>query len=284
MIFDLGHPGVLRLTGDDTPRFCNSMLTNNFRKLQPGQGSHSGMTDNKGRILALMDAWRLAEDQALILIDGADVEAIAERLDMYIIMDPIELEDLTASHGVRHVLGEERMATLGLPTPEGIVAHGEGWVARSDRCGEVGFDLVGVPVTADTGADVLDGLRIQAGLPRWPQDFGERSFAHEMRLRDRICAFDKGCYIGQEVINRMDTMGKVNKRLTGLVLEGPGAVGGKVFVEDAEVGVVTSEGSAQGRTLGLAVLRKAAWDPGTPLRIEATGGTMTARSSDLPFE
>ena len=284
MIFELGNPGVLRLTGSDTQRFCNSMLTNNFRKLQPGEGGHSGLADNKGRLLGLLDAWRIAEDQALLVIDGAEVSEVAERLDMYIIMDPIELEDLSASHGVVHVLGEEPLLAAGLPAPAGIVAHGEGWIARTDRCGRPGFDLVGVPLEADTEAAVLEGLRIQAGLPRWPVDFGERSFAHEMRLRDRICAFDKGCYLGQEVINRMDTMGRVNKRLTGLVVEGSGSVGGTVHVGDQAVGTVTSEARVGDRTLALAVLRSAAWEPGTSLRILTEGGELPARSSDLPFE
>ena len=289
MIIDLGNPGVLRLTGSDTPRFCNSMLTNKFRGLEPGQGGHSGMADNKGRLLALLDAWCLAEDKALIVIDGADVEAIAERLDMYIIMDPIELEDLSASHGVVHVAGDDAAAVLeshGLPVPDGIVAHGEGYIARIDRCGLAGFDLIGIPIDADTPAATLDALRIQAGLPSWPQDFSDKSFAHEMGLRDRICAFDKGCYLGQEVINRMDTMGKVNKRFSGVVVPGDVSaevIGAEVLVDDAVVGRITSAATVDGDTLAVGVLRKAAWDPGTTLRIATDSQEWIACSSTLPF-
>ncbi|HJN73342.1 MAG TPA: hypothetical protein QGF58_05345 [Myxococcota bacterium] len=285
MIIDLGNPGVLRLTGSDTPRFCNSMLTNAFRR--PGQGGHSGMADSKGRLLALLDAWCLAPDQALLVIDGADVEEVARRLDMYIIMDPIELEDLTSSHGIVHVVGEDSAAILeahGLPVPDGIVAHGGGWIAATDRCGLSGFDLIGVSLGPDTSVEVLEGLRIQAGLPRWPVDFGERAFVHEMGLRDRICAFDKGCYVGQEVINRMDTMGKVNKRLTGLVVDGEGSTGGAVLLGEDQLGVVSSEATVDGRTLALAVLRPAAWEPGTELGIATNSGHLSARSSRLPFE
>lgn len=278
MTFDLGTPGVLRLTGADTVRYCNSMLTNNFRKLQVGEGSHSGLADPKGRLLGLADAYRIGEEQALIVLDGPEPESTAERLDMYIIMDPIELEDLTSTFRVLHVLGESD-----LPTPEGRIAPFQGgWIARSERLGEWGLDLILPLAEAEAFAADLapeteyERRRILAGLPRFPRDFTDKSFAHEMRLRDRICAFDKGCYMGQEVINRMDTMGKVNKRLTVVELDQPGQVGATVKVDGADVGRVTSEAQDGDRFIGMGVLRKAAWEVGTTLELStgASGQTI----------
>ncbi|MCP4803959.1 MAG: hypothetical protein GY913_09000 [Proteobacteria bacterium] len=277
MTFDLGTPGVLRLTGADTVRYCNSMLTNDFRKLAVGEGSHSGMADPKGRLLGLLDAWRIGEEQALIVLDGPEPESTAERLDMYIIMDPIELEDLTSAYRVVHVLGGEG--------PEsGIESFQGGWRARTDRLGEPGVDYI---LPLDEAAALLtdvatpeeyDRRRILNGLPRFPADFTDKSFVHEMNLRDRICAFDKGCYMGQEVINRMDTMGKVNKRLTTVELDAVGQIGATVTIDGDEVGTITSEAVDGDRVVGLGVLRKAAWEAGTALALStgASGRTIAS--------
>ncbi|MCA9573423.1 MAG: hypothetical protein KC656_36560, partial [Myxococcales bacterium] len=118
---------------------------------------------------------------------------------------------------------------------------------------------------------------------RWPVDMGERSFIHELGLRERLCSFTKGCYIGQEVINRMETMGKVNKRLTGLELDGPVGVGAEVHLDDKAVGVLSSEVLLDGRHLGLAVLRAAAWQPGTSVTLRQGEQETGARVASLPF-
>jgi folate-binding protein YgfZ len=278
-IFDLGSMGVLRLVGSDTRRFCNSMFTNDWRSLQVGHGHHNAMTDPKGRLMGLLDGWMLGDDSALLVLDGMDPEDTYDRLDMYIIMDPIELTRLEDSHGVLHLVGPDSegvLAELGLPLPEADVAEVEGgWVLRNERLGVPGFDLVLTLARAQeiwdgsssirAGDEAFEGLRIEQGLPRWPVDMGERAFPHELGLRDRVCSFTKGCYIGQEVINRMETMGKTNRRLLRVELDAPGL--GPVFVGDEPAGQVTSTGRVGDRVLGLGLLRKAAWEDGVSLRI-----------------
>ena len=176
-LFDLGDRGVMRLVGADTRRFCNSMFTNDWRTLGVGHGRHNAMTDNKGRLMGLLDGWMLSAESALLVLDGMDPEDTYDRLDMYIIMDPIELTRLEHSHGVLHLAGpeaEQALVGLGLPLPEADVAALEdGWVLRNERLGVPGFDLV-LPLAhaqelwnttslVRAGAEAFDGLRIEQG-------------------------------------------------------------------------------------------------------------------------
>lgn len=298
-VMDLSWAAGIRLLGDDTQRFLNSMLTADFRSMKPGAGAHSAITDNKGRIQGLLDGYLLQPGVGLLILDGTDADWALERLDMYIIMDPIELTDLRTTHTVLHVAGpaaESLIAQIGLAArDDAATEHGANVVLRCDRVGQ-GIDVL---VPNDQAASVWDqlvaagavpagfavyeSLRIQRGLPRWPVDMGERAFIHEMGLRDRVCSFTKGCYIGQEVINRMDTMGRVNKRLLGLASDGPLRAGDAVFVDDTQVGVVGSVAKRGDGSVALSILRKAAWEPGLTVSIQSGDRLGSATVVSLPM-
>lgn len=299
VVFDASWASGIRLQGDDTQRFLNSMLTADFRSMQPGAGAHSAITDNKGRIQGLLDGYLLGPGVGLLVLDGTDADWALERLDMYIIMDPIELTDLRPTHTVLHVAGPGAVDVLtqaGLSVGDPVASvQGDVTVLRTDRIGP-GVDLV---VPNDQAAEVWDALqqagavaagfsvyetqRIRRGLPRWPVDMGERAFVHELGLRDRVCSFTKGCYIGQEVINRMDTMGRVNKRLMGLVSDDAIQPGDAVVMDSAQVGVIGSCAPDGDRTVALAILRKAAWEPGQVVSIQAGDRVGSATVVALPI-
>ncbi|MCK6524076.1 hypothetical protein L6R49_21925 [Myxococcota bacterium] len=298
IVVDLSPLGVLELEGSDTPRFCNSMFTNNIRDLAEGGGNHNALTDKQGRIFGMLDAYLIRRDLLLAVMDGSDVTEVSEYLDRYIIMDPIELRDRSEELAVLTIQGpraEEILLAAGIPVPERIhTAWGGGLVARADRTGLRGFDLVISPeafaeahskLTAagarPAGTDALDALRVLRGLPRWPQDMPERAFIHELGIRERVCNFNKGCYIGQEIINRMDTMGKVNKRLTALVSE-DAAPGAEVLRGDKAVGVITSVARVDGRVVSIGVLRKEAGEPGDGVEIRIGEALVPAVISPLP--
>lgn len=296
-IFDLSPVAVVRLSGADTRRFANAQLSHNIRDLPTGGLRHCVITDRKGRIEGMADAL-LVQDRELILLGaGTSAEWLIERLDSFIIMDPLELEDLGEQLAVMSLQGPQADAVaqaMGAPLPErAVVAWEDGYVARNDRCEAGGLDLVAsasrwpalwqAAIAAGArpcGVDALEGARVLRGLPRWPQDMGERAFIHEMRLVSRVAAFDKGCYIGQEVINRMETMGKINRQLMGLEIEGQGTAGSQVVLGDQAVGTLTSVAQAGGRSLGLAVLRTAA-SPGSEVLIGEQ--RVPARVCALPF-
>lgn len=282
--------GLVLLEGDDTRRFLNSMLTNNFKDLAVGDGNHNAITDRKGKVEGLLDGYMLSPSKALLVLNGMDIEWTLERLDMYIIMDPIELTELSLTHGVLSLQGPEARTlaeAAGLPVPEVAVARIEGgWVLFNDRVDDVGLDII-LPseqlevlrtklleLGAKTGSNEdLEGLRIQRGLPRWPADMGKRAFVHELGLRDRVCSFRKGCYVGQEVINRMDTMGKLNRRLLRVRMDSS-ATPGPIEVDGKPAGEITSVGRVDGQFWGLGLLRAPAWEPGTRVARGGVDGTI----------
>jgi len=96
-------------------------------------------------------------------------------------------------------------------------------------------------------------------------DATDKSMVHELRLNEECCAFDKGCYVGQEVINRIDVRGAIQKRLTRLVIDGAVPLGAEVRLGEKRMGTLTSRATYGDQELGLGVLRKAGWEEGTEL-------------------
>lgn len=322
-IVDLSAVEALTLTSPDVRRWCNGMFTNNVKRLRPGEGNRNAMCDDRGRLQGLCDLYVIREDQVLLVLDGVDVAWFEERYRMFLLLEDIEVDSLAGEAWVLSVQGPGAtgvLQTLGLPVPEGGVPEGgvpeggvaEGGVAevpsadgspglrvlRRDRTGLGGFDLV-VPTSvlattwqaalgagaSPTGLLALDALRVAAGLARWPQDGSEKSLVHELRLERQVVSFDKGCYVGQEIINRVDTRGQVNKRLCGLVMAEDALPphGAEVLLGDTVVGTVTSTARVDGRALALGVLRKVAWPPGQPVVVRAGDREVAAVTSDLPF-
>ena len=153
---------------------------------------------------------------------------------------------------------EDILPAAGLPTPmepgHHIQSESGSLVANKDRSGLGGFDLV-VPeecvhtVTTSLyeagaspmGHTALEALRIGNGRARWPTDGNEKSFVHELAINEEVCNFNKGCYLGQEIINRIDVKGQVNKRLTRIVVHDASAVpiGSGVLLGEKQVGTVS---------------------------------------------
>ena len=289
MCVDLSHLPNFRLVGDDVRRWTNGMFTNNTRRLQPGEGNRHCACDDRGRVRGVLDLYLMAEDTVRIVLDGMTAEAFHSRYRMYLLLDDIEVEEDEPAHALITVQGAAAvvLTTLGLPTPDASHAHTMGtgardgiWVARRDRSGRGGFDIV---VPADQapalwrelvaagaragGVGDLDDLRIQAGRAAFPADATDKSMVHELRLNVECCAFDKGCYVGQEVINRIDVKGAIQKRITRVVLEAAVPKGSEVWLADRKVGLLSSRASVDGRELGLGVLRKTAWADGTEVRV-----------------
>lgn len=295
---DRSFAGVVSLAGPDARRFCNGMFTNNIRALAVGGGNRSAMVDDKARIQGLLDLYCVAPESFLAVLDGVTHEAFEARYGKYIIFDDVEMEDRSEELGVLSVQGPDAEAVLaraGLPVPSAVhEGAGEIRVARCPRSPAGGFDLLapraGLGALWDrlrdagalpAGTQAQEIARIEAGIPRWPVDMGERSLIHELRLVPRCGSFDKGCYIGQEVINRIDVMGQVTRKIWGLDVRGDEvpARGTEVRLGEEGVGTVLSGASEEGRVRVLAMLRKAAWTAG--LEVSLPGAVAVV--SDLPF-
>ena len=228
------------------------------------------------------------------MFDGIDADAFLSRYRMFLILDEIEVEERPNAETLFTVQGPEaeaRLLAAGLPRPalpgDHLLDAATGTrICRKDSSGMGGFDLLvhgaqadalqsrlhaaGLPLAC---AEALDALRILAGRARWPQDGSEKSMVHELGVNTEVCNFEKGCYVGQEIINRIDVKGAIQKRITALVVDGPEdlAQGTPVLLGEDPVGQVSSVARIQGQVHALGVLRKAAWAPGTALTVGDAG-------------
>ncbi len=133
------------------------------------------------------------------------------------------------------------------------------------------------------GYNTLERLRIEHGRARWPVDGTEKSLVHELGLDKEVCNFNKGCYLGQEIINRVDVKGQFNKKIHKILIEGgtTDVIGAKVLLGESEVGTVTSATNTQDGAVALAVLRKAAWGTEETLNISTQSGMFSGSIQGL---
>jgi len=302
-LIDLAQVQTMTLDGPDARRFSNGMFTNNIRHLQPGEGNRSAMCDDRGRVQGLIDVYCTDENRFEGVLEGVTAEWFEGRYEMYIVFDDVEMTVSDNAPWVLSLQGPQASAILAkahLPEPTengGHLLSDDGIrVANKDRSGLGGFDLL-VPTAlmaatakrlVEAGATVLgltalEALRISHGRARWPIDGTEKSMVHELAINEEVCNFNKGCYLGQEVINRIDVKGQVVKRLSKITLDGdilPPA-GSTILLDDVSVGTISSTALSAGQGIALAVLRKKAWEAGTALRIEAGAEVLSGHVADL---
>lgn len=303
---DASHWSRLRFAGRDHLDFLHRMTTNHFRDLESGAGLEAVFTDNRGRILELGTFYRAGES-TLAVLSPTGRQTIPAWLDRYIFAEQIAIQDLTlelamfevfgpqAAALVAQVLGKDLTSVadhhlLNDPLAEGI------WLARLDRFGHAGlramgpaaqlrslWDDLGAAGAQPLGEEAWEMLRVEAGLPLQGRELGEEHNPWEANL-GRTVHMNKGCYIGQEVIARLDTYDKVKQRLMGLELpEGPlPAAGTMLRVGTAEAGRLTSAVRIPGRqgSVGLAYVRREHWQPGALLQLE--GCPQPVRVVQLP--
>jgi aminomethyltransferase len=278
----LGPAAAVTLTGPDARRFCNGMWTANVRDLPVGGASRSALVDDRGRLFGLLDVLCTGPDTFVALLDGLDASAFVERFGTYVVFDDVTMTDETGRWTRWTVQGP-----AAVQPPPGTFADTDGTIVLASRRSPAsGIDVLvprgvspSVPGLEVSPSDV-EVLRVLAGRVAFPADTGDKGLPHELGLRDEVLSFDKGCYVGQEAINRIDVMGQVRRGLAGVHVAGD-ATGAEVVAEGVVVGRLTSPvGLPDGSTFGLAVLRKPADVPGTALSV----GGASARVVALPFE
>jgi folate-binding protein YgfZ len=280
------------LHSEDAKRWCNSMFSNNIRKLNTAQGNRSAICDDRGRLQGLIDVYYLGDDRFLCILDGIDKEWFQQRFSMYMILDDIEHQPLQEE--LIHICGPESTALLKkqgyvIPDPnQQYSQHSTVQLMRKNRFGVDGFDLISDNIPAliqelslagmqKIPSAAMDALRITNGLAKWPDDGTEKTMIHELALNEECCAFDKGCYIGQEIINRIDVKGILNKRIHKILISGEVNLGDSLQLNEQAVGKVTSLTTIDDQQVGLSVLKKSAWINGAILNI-SSGGTATVVS------
>ena len=304
---------TLVLRGVDRARFLNGMVTNDVERLEPGLGQLAVKASPRGRVEGVVRI-RCAEDAFFIDVEEASAQAVADGLAKMIIMDDVTLSDGTDARTVIAVVGPEAekvltAAELAVPKAQYASSTTNGvTVIRDDGFGPAGYELHVPPAEADAwssklsaggavevSSDALDIVRVEHGRPRDGVDIDADTIPMEARL-DAALDFEKGCFVGQEVIARAHNLGGVKHILVGLNFDGETPpIGTRLTAEDdgKSTGEVTSAvwSPTLGRSIGLGYVRIAHQAPGTALELDAPEGQAEttkpegrATVASLPFE
>ena len=305
-VYDLGSRAKIRLTGSDQVRWLNGMVTNNVRDLAVGHGVYAFLLNPQGRILGDLYAYNRGEE-ILVDTDRSQLHKVLATFDHYIIMDDVEVTNLDGQLTAVGLAGPDAKKVLtagGFKVPglqplqvadverngtKTQVIAGEHeryasfeiWISpEKSREALAGLEQAGAKLV---GSDALEFYRIALGVPRYGQDIRERDLPQETE-QQRALNFSKGCYVGQEIVERIRSRGNVHRKFTGFRVEGPPpAPGTKIQVQDKDVGEVTSAAvipAASGdHAMALGYIRREASGAGKEVR----AGHSNAHVADLPF-
>ena len=244
---DLSARGKIKLTGEDRARLLHAMTTNHVQQLTPGTGLYAFFLNDKGRVLA--DANILCRpDYFLLDVEPETREPLYQHLDRFIIADDVTLEDITGATATIAVEGPQAADVLQrakVPVPEtdySSLDWNDAVVARLNSTGSPGF-FIFVPAVEKlaliarleaAGAEPADAeaarvVRVEHGKPRFGEDISERFLAQEAN-QPHALHFSKGCYLGQEIVERVRSRGQIHRVLKALILDTkePPAAGAKL--------------------------------------------------------
>lgn len=313
-LIDLCHRSLIRFQGPDRVSFLQGMVSNDVKLLAAGEGLYAAVLDVSGKVLADVRIF-CAEDSFLVDLWEPLKEKILDHLNRYLVADEVEIVDLSRERGMLSLQGPKSRALLErllgtreiLSAPYGHriakIDTTEVGVVHATHTGEEGFDIM---IAADCLPDVasrleeagrsfslrwvgrraLEVLRVEAGIPLYGADMDEENLLLETGL-DHAVSFHKGCYLGQEVVERIRSRGHVNRKLLGLMLDGkdPAERGAKICCGEKEVGRVTSAvySPALKRPIALGYVARDSWESGTRLTVHSGSATLPAVVSTLPF-
>lgn len=300
----LARPDVatLELTGPDRVRFLNGMVSNDVARLTPGKGLFALKTSSRGRVEGVLRV-RALEDRFRVDLSAGVAERVRAILEQFIIMDDCAVRDVSSERDVVSIFGPRANDVIGAPDlePHAFAVEPERVVIKDAMLGLLGYELhvprgEGDAVArrlVDNGAvpmsfEALDVARIEAGTPLDGRDIDDDTIPMEARL-ERGLSFEKGCYVGQEVIARATNLGGVKHILVGLAIDGDAlpAPGAAILLGESgtQIGELTSvaRSVSLGRIIGLGYVRRAHETPGTRLRIDVAGAPVAASVAELPF-
>ena len=291
---DLSGRGKIRATGEDRARLLHAMTTNQVQQLKPGEGCYAFFLNAQGRILGDVNLLCF-EDHFLLDTEPETKQKLFEHLDRYIIADDVTIQDQTDQIATIAVEGPEAaavLAKLGAPIPDApysTLAWGPDTIARLNSAGSDGFFVF----AAATGkAELVEKLsaagavsvspddarivRIEHGRPRYGEEITERYLVQETGQLHAV-HFTKGCYLGQEIVERVRSRAQIHRVLHRLEIdtsEVP-AAGTKLNAGEADAAEIASAAfsPALGKIVALAYVRVQYAEPGT----ELTLGTVQAR-------
>ncbi len=301
-VVDLPERGLIEVGGPKRIDFLQRILSNDIAGLGPGEGRLAALMNTKGHLLALMRVL-VESKRALIELDRASIDRVVDSLEHYRVAAPVRFGRPEAS--TIALLGPgapERLGALGLPTPQNADDHASSSVDDSDVRVVRASDLPRGSFIIQAGSDsvkrlwrslvdagarpagrrAFDALRIEQGRPLYGFDVGEENLLHETGLLGEYHSSAKGCYVGQEVIARLEARGgNVNRTLLGLRLGEPAAPGAEIVSEGAGVGHLTTTAvSPQHGPIGMGYVHRRVAEPGRRVTIAGAKATIVALPLD----
>src|ERR1700690_3535516 len=307
-VFDTNWYAFFRLTGRDRVRYLHAITSNNIKDLGEGHGLLALLLNPQGHILAELEVYALKE--SLVLLSHASVrERTTATLKKYILGSQVTLEDLTGSLGSLGGEGPQRASTIAEAPGLALTGFSElaiqdvsidavpSHLARRSHFGGLGAQIIaprehlglvwsslrgsvhvqhGFPI----GMKALNALRLEAGVPWFPLDFNDAMIPHEAVLENTHISFTKGCYTGQEIVERVRSRGHVNRKRVALKFSTatPPEPGTKLRAGGADVGFVTSSvfSPAANAAIGMGYLRREHNATGSVVEFEGGTAEVTA--------
>lgn len=313
-IIDLSNRSKLKLSGKEHLKLLQGMLSNDVLKLEVGQGVYSTLLTVKGKVMSDMRVYR-NEEYAIMDLEPGMNKPIKDHLNKYKLSYRAEIEDISYDYSLFHICGPTSAGFIERLTGEStqnmdnldfrdITMTGMRYIIfRVNRTGESGFDILVDNEHADRlwadivkkgedyelnpfGLDSLEVLRVEAGIPVYGKDFDDSTIPIEAGLWNAL-SFEKGCFIGQEVVARIKWRGRVNWHLVGLLIESEDIPdkNDPIYSGEKKVGRITSPVYSYTirNPVALAYLRREYVEPGTGVMIRSGDKNINAKVVKTPF-
>ena len=294
--FHLPGRGLIRATGTDRARLFHAMSTNHVQELTPGQGCFTFFLTAQGKILSDANIY-CQKDSILLDVEPEARQPLLDHLNNFIIADDVALQDQSAQRCVIAVEGPGTSKVLesvgaDMPPPAGFTQWNDGIIAGVTSTGAAGVRFIIPAGDKDATWEWLLGLgaleasplevqavRIENARPRFSEDFDNTCLVQEVRLMHAVHS-NKGCYLGQEIVERVRSRGQVHRQLVSLHLETlqPPGPGTNIGHEEANVGTITSSAysPAAGRVIALGFVRSQFASPDTILDVAGVPARVSA--------
>ncbi len=282
---------ALGVTGKDRITWLNGLLTCDLAKRTPGAALYGLVVERKGHVLSDVDVVvDEPGERVMLVVPVFTVESLQVHLEHYLVMEDAELAVATgwevwSVHGPRAEKALEAARAAG-GVGGALDRTGLGGavvLAPPDATREVAAAIAGLAMVGDDAG--WEALRLERGVPRYGVDFDDKTYPQEAQLEKVAVSFDKGCYLGQEVVCMLEMRGHVKRKLAPVLVDAADAPAAGAEVKDATgavIGSVTSGAPSArlGRAVALAMLKRAQAEPGTALQIAGAGGRVVARPED----
>ncbi|MFQ5672607.1 MAG: tetratricopeptide repeat protein [Nitrospinales bacterium] len=314
-LFFLDDWALISGEGADLLDYLQTQTTNDVTQLAPGTGQNSAIVDRMGKLVASFSIHRDTPGSVLFLIEKIQQKTFLSHLQGYVFREDVRLSSkpqvlLLAIQGPKSILLPQTISgdAILAPKPNDIACRRwegeEITIINKSLTGEDGF-VIALPAAAKEkiisliakadpslcstaiSPEARETLRLEAGLPLFGKDMDNSRILPETGLEHSSVSYNKGCYIGQEVIARVKTYGSPAHALTGLVLEGNQEpdYDAAIHLDTKKIGVIKSSGfsPALGKVIALAYMRKEYRVPGLELNVTIGDSAFQARTALLPF-